>query len=40
MMSRKYVEGSHSDRNLCAGLHYGTLQVFIEEMTYTVDYSK
>ena len=25
-------------RNLCAGVHYNTLQVFMEEITYTFDY--
>ena len=25
------------DRNFCAGVHYVTLQVFMEEMTYTFD---
>ena len=26
------------DRNFCAGVHYVTLQVFIEQITYTFDY--
>ena len=26
------------DRNLCAGVHYATLQVFIKEITHTFDY--
>ena len=31
--------GSQGDKNLCASVwHYVTLQVFMEEMTYTFDY--
>ena len=28
----------NEDRNLCAGVYYVTLQVFMKRMTYTSDY--
>ena len=34
----EFLDQLSGDRNLCAGVHYVTHQVFMKEMTYTFDY--